>query len=122
MDEQVRRVLQLTAVLGAGVTAVSALFGGWDVVAGAFAGVLLAIGNVALTGRQVRRLFSGQLTRFSIILFTMKMGLLFAVLFLLIITLRLNPVALSAGFTTLVLAMGLGVVFPHAAGEAAGAE
>ncbi len=110
----VERVVRVTALIGLATAAGFAALGGLGGGVGSLAGTGVAIGNVWLVSRQVKRLISGDLPGWSAILFVFKLGALFAVLYLLIVVLDLDPIAVSAGFSTLVVAIGVCAVVPTA--------
>ncbi len=106
MIDPVRKVMTFNALAGAVLVAGAAvLYGTPSVVFGTAAGVALAMGNTVLVSRHVSRLFAGQLNGFSIAFFALKLVVLTATLYVLIVPLELNPLAILAGFTTLAFAV-----------------
>ncbi len=97
-----------TLVLGAIVTAGSAFFGGWQVVLGSAAGVGLALGNLFALRRLVTQLLEGERKGIAGGFLLVKFSSLFAILYVLISFASLNPLALTAGFSSLVLAISFG--------------
>ncbi len=105
-SDPVQQVMRLAALFGAAlVLGAVVLYPAPSIVLGVVAGVGLALGNTVLISRHVGRLFAGQLTGFSVMLFLLKFTALTAVLYVLIVPLELNPLAVLVGFTTLAFAV-----------------
>lgn len=123
MTDPVQKVMALNALFGAAIVGgAAALYGTPEVIFGAVAGVALALGNTFLVSRHVTRLFAGQMTGFSIALFVLKLAALAGVLYVLIVPLELNPLAVLAGFTTLAFAVTASAFGMLRAPAASGAE
>lgn len=106
MVDPVRQVMALASLFGAAlVVGAVAFYGTPAIVLGVVAGVALALGNTLLVSRHVARLFSGSLSGFSVMLFLLKFAAMTGVLYVLIVPLELNPLAVLVGFTTLAFAV-----------------
>lgn len=125
-DAQSKAVMVRTAVIGAAITVGSVWFGGWSVVAGCAAGAAVAVANLWALRRLVARFLTGDGKGGAAGLFLLKMSILFGLLFVLVRFVALSPLAIAAGFSALVIAIGTASVLPPApteeAGEVMGAE
>ena len=122
-DRLLKRLFLVTAVFGALIVALSfylvasSVFG-WSAVAG----LGLAAVNFWLLHRVVSDLVAGRRQGSMTVIYFVKLGGLFGVLFSLIYFAGLDPVGLAAGFSALVLAIVyVGITTPsEAASEGAG--
>lgn len=103
-DQQLDRVMRLTAMLGVVVVLGSLYWQSWRISVGVLAGVVVAMVNFWALRRLVASLIAqGKLSAGAGFVF--KFGAILGVLFILIRVLGLNAIAVVSGFSTLVVAI-----------------